>query len=161
MVASVHVSASSLASVNFYKFIVCAFALWFAIGAFGTTAEAAKSKSVFTKTDNLPLVETIRVKVRESNLYSAASLNSSVVRIAGFGAIFEVIDTVQDFYLVKDPVSGSFLFVKFADAGIESSPKLEALQKEYVRNLKWNLNSSGWWYANDFVQGRRSRSKSN
>lgn len=157
MAANVLVSASSLVSVNFKRFILFLLVALTLVGAFTSAAVASKSKNVFTKTDTLPLVETIRIKVREANLYAAASLNSAIVRVAGFGAVFEVIDTIQDFYLVKDPITGSFLFVKFADAGIESSPKLEAMHKDYIRSLKWNLNSSGWWYANDFVKNRRAR----
>lgn len=164
MVASVPVSGSSLASVKSWHVSVLAliFILLSVLSlqpAFASKLNS-KSKSVFTKTDNLALIESIRIKVREANLYTSASLNSTVIRVAGFGAWFEVIDTVQDFFLVKDPISGSFLFVRFNDARLESSPKLDAQNEEYIRNLKWNLNSSGWWYANDYVQGRRRRGSS-
>lgn len=68
-------------------------------------------------------VKQVEVLAYETDLLLNPAASSKAVRTVGEGELFEFVDRIQGYYLVKDEVSGSFLYLLASDAHIVQLPE--------------------------------------
>ncbi len=101
------------------------------------------------------------VVAESAKLLSAPSYQAKVVREAGIGEQFTAVQSVKTFYLVKDEVTSSFLFIdQFALVFAEETSKKES-RKNFLRDEVMRLGISHpdyqffGMYRGSSVKGRR------
>ncbi len=108
----------------------------------------------FAGTTDFPRIG--RITSEGAKLLSAPTYQATVVREAKLNEEFTVVQRVSTFYLVKDTVSGSFLFVdQLAVSFLEKVPESER-RKKYIRDdiMRLGLSHPDWQFSGEYKNYR-------